>query len=142
MLIICNHCLRESSFLRERDSRNAVVQFDELDKGETSLFKCFLQLFEDGKLFVPSKPEDPPVNCSNSVFLVTTNWGQDEVLSWYSSNKDKFPKDGEIWSSSDSFTAGKQCREPVAKVCGIFLFFTLISFVLSDFLSLSIENNE
>jgi len=102
------------NFLTDRNGEPSVVLLDELDKADSTLFAALMPVFEKGEVANPSKLHEKPVSVANTVFLVTTNWAQKEILDWYKSNKDALPGEDELWTAKTATWAHASC-EPLIK---------------------------
>ncbi|MEI8364788.1 MAG: AAA family ATPase [Parachlamydiaceae bacterium] len=55
----------------------AVVLFDEIEKAHHDVFNILLQIFDDGRI---TDSKGRVVNCKNSLFIMTSNLGSDQLL--------------------------------------------------------------
>jgi ATP-dependent Clp protease ATP-binding subunit ClpB len=55
----------------------AVVLFDEIEKAHSDVFNILLQIFDDGRL---TDSKGRTINCKNSLFIMTSNLGSDQLL--------------------------------------------------------------
>lgn len=55
----------------------SVVLFDEIEKAHHDVFNMLLQIFDDGRL---TDSKGRVVNCKNSLFIMTSNLGSEQIL--------------------------------------------------------------
>jgi len=93
----------EGGQLTEALRRNpyAVVLFDELEKAHPDVLNVLLQLLDDGRI---TDSQGRTVDCSNAVFIMTSNMGQAPLLAAARSGSEK-----------DVASAKKQCIATIRK---------------------------
>ena len=78
-------CLTEAL----RRSPYSVVLFDEIEKAHHDVLNILLQVFDDGRL---TDGHGHTVDCSNAVFVMTSNLGSSLIQEWGSKNKENTEK--------------------------------------------------
>lgn len=79
--------------LKEYHNKPAVVYLDEIDKvKDTKTLFGFYNLFVDGFIEHQTGKQggegDLKINCTQHIFIVTTNWGQDIISAWDNRRKE------------------------------------------------------
>lgn len=68
----------------------SVVLLDEVEKAHPDVFNILLQLFDDGRI---TDSKGRTVNAKNSLFIMTSNLGSEQLLEKLSSHPDKWSKE-------------------------------------------------
>jgi ATP-dependent Clp protease ATP-binding subunit ClpA len=76
----------EGGLLTEKVRRNpySVVLFDEIEKADPDVFNILLQLLDDGRL---TDGQGNTIDFTNSVVILTSNFGSDYILNQYREEK-------------------------------------------------------
>eukprot|EP00505_MAST-04D_sp_SCG-Rhode-Island_P000067 Stramenopile-MAST_4_protein_67 len=94
-----------TSWLRERQDRPTIVFLDEFEKTfglhsalghnqDKKIYQSFLEPWQDGKLTDQGRRTDGShggsrIDCSQTIWILTSNWGQDEIIKFAQINKDR-----------------------------------------------------
>lgn len=68
----------------------SVVLFDEIEKAHHDVFNILLQIFDDGRI---TDSKGRVVNCRNSLFIMTSNIGSEQILDQLQKSKGKLSKE-------------------------------------------------
>lgn len=71
----------------------SVVLFDEIEKAHHDVFNILLQIFDDGRL---TDSKGRVVNCRNSLFIMTSNLGSDQILEKIQHTRSRLTKESLI----------------------------------------------
>jgi hypothetical protein len=92
-----------TSWLRQRQGQKCVVFLDEIEKmkglhsslgwGQSKkIFQSFLESWNDGTLTDPGASSSGKIDCSQTVWILTSNWGQREIIDFCEANKGRMHK--------------------------------------------------
>lgn len=68
----------------------SVVLFDEIEKAHPDVFNILLQIFDEGRL---TDSKGRVINCKNSIFIMTSNLGSDQILQKSEASKKELSKE-------------------------------------------------
>lgn len=68
----------------------SVVLFDEIEKAHPDVFNILLQIFDDGRI---TDSKGRVVNCKNALFIMTSNLGSEELLTYIRKSSGKSKKE-------------------------------------------------
>jgi hypothetical protein len=92
-----------TSWLRQRQGQKCVVFLDEIEKmkglhsslgwGQSKkIFQSFLEPWNDGTLTDPGASSRGKIDCSQTVWILTSNWAQQEIIDFCEANKSRMHK--------------------------------------------------
>jgi len=93
-----------TKWLRTRQNRNTIVFLDEFEKpsdltnalgwGQSKkIYQSFLETWQEGTLSDQGKNShvtgNNKINCSKTIWILTSNWGQEEIIQFAENNSDR-----------------------------------------------------
>jgi DNA polymerase III delta prime subunit len=93
-----------TAFLRERQHQDSIVFLDEFEKIKDlhsalgwdqakKIYQAFLEPWQEGTLTDPSSSaKGAKICCSQVVWILTSNWGQKEIIKFYEDHSERFEK--------------------------------------------------
>ena len=81
------------------------------------IYGTFLEPFGEGhiKTVEYGGESGPPIKCHNTIFICTTNLGQEEIIDFYRRNEERLNREGGMTDGDESFIQHKLGEEILMK---------------------------